>query len=229
MSAKSLNRQLKLRGLQKLKYYCQVCEKQCRDDNGFAAHTRSPSHLRRIANVDSRTVDEFSSAFEDSFVRALMSAHGEKAVGANRFYNEFIRDRDHVHMNATRWKSLRAFIEHLSTTGRVRVAGEDELTIAAIASPTPVSSEALRRRETVDNATTETIAKRELLVMEMNSARTAESLKELENSSDEEEPSSHETNPTIQTQAPTTSLKLKRVVKRVVKRPTRAHQRPRFK
>ena len=39
-------RAIKAAGLQKLRWYCQVCQKQCRDDNGFKCHTMSESHQR---------------------------------------------------------------------------------------------------------------------------------------------------------------------------------------
>ena len=31
---KALSNKMKSKGLQKLKWYCQLCEKQCRDENG---------------------------------------------------------------------------------------------------------------------------------------------------------------------------------------------------
>ena len=34
-SAKALSNAMKARGLQKLKFYCEMCKKQCRDDNAF--------------------------------------------------------------------------------------------------------------------------------------------------------------------------------------------------
>ena len=39
------------KGLQKLRWYCQVCQKQCRDENGFQNHIRSESHLRNMKIV----------------------------------------------------------------------------------------------------------------------------------------------------------------------------------
>ncbi len=35
---KDLANRMKLKGLQKLKHYCQMCKKQCRDPNGFKSH-----------------------------------------------------------------------------------------------------------------------------------------------------------------------------------------------
>lgn len=35
-------------GLNKLRFYCQVCEKSCRDDNGYKCHLASEAHQRQI-------------------------------------------------------------------------------------------------------------------------------------------------------------------------------------
>lgn len=48
-SPKSIANRWKAKGLQKLRWYCQMCQKQCRDENGFKCHTMSESHLRQMA------------------------------------------------------------------------------------------------------------------------------------------------------------------------------------
>ena len=37
---KWLANKMKSKGLQKLRWFCQMCEKQCRDENGFKCHVR---------------------------------------------------------------------------------------------------------------------------------------------------------------------------------------------
>lgn len=44
---------------------------------------------------------------------------------SNKFYNEYIRDKEHVHMNATKWPSLTEFVKHLGREGICHVK-EDE-------------------------------------------------------------------------------------------------------
>ncbi|SCW02203.1 LAFE_0F01244g1_1 [Lachancea fermentati] len=129
-TAKYLSKQLKAKGLQKLRFYCQVCQKQCRDENGFKSHSRSPSHMRKISQLTPQDVDKYTQEFEKDFLRLLRLSHGEKKVEANKFYNEFIQDRDHIHMNATKFRSLTNFIGHLSKTGKVRMywPGDDNAT-----------------------------------------------------------------------------------------------------
>ncbi|GAV46921.1 hypothetical protein ZYGR_0A05190 [Zygosaccharomyces rouxii] len=124
-TAKYASKQMKARGLQKLKFYCQVCQKQCRDDNGFKSHIKSPSHVRKISQVSQTDIDEYTREFENDFLRLLKLAHGEKKIEANKFYNEYIQDKDHVHMNATRFTSLTKFIKYLGQTGKIRVHGVD--------------------------------------------------------------------------------------------------------
>lgn len=37
LTPKAIANRIKAKGLQKLRWYCQMCEKQCRDENGFKA------------------------------------------------------------------------------------------------------------------------------------------------------------------------------------------------
>lgn len=131
-SAKFQAKQLKASGLQRLRYYCQLCQKQCRDANGFKNHLLSPSHTGRIANLSkdgkaASVVEGFLSQFEREFMRLLRVNHGTKKINANKFYQEYIlNDRDHVHMNATKWTSLTSFVRHLGRQGKIRVEIPDE-------------------------------------------------------------------------------------------------------
>lgn len=131
-SAKYQSKLLKASGLQKLKYYCQLCLKQCRDANGFKSHLSSPSHLSRISNLSkdgkgASVVLEYLREFEREFLRLLKINHGTKKVDANKFYQEYILyDKNHVHMNATRWSSLTAFVRHLGSLGKVKVESDQD-------------------------------------------------------------------------------------------------------
>lgn len=123
-TAKYISKQLKAKGLQKLRFYCQVCKKQCRDANGFRSHIRSPHHLKMIASVTQEDIEKFSILFEKDFLYLLQTAHGEKRIEANKFYNEFIQDKNHIHMNATTFTSLTKFIKHLGKKGKIKVYGQ---------------------------------------------------------------------------------------------------------
>lgn len=133
-TAKYQAKQLKLSGLQKLKFYCQICLKQCRDSNGFKNHLGLPSHLGRVANLGKdgkgySAVEDYLSNFEKDFLRLLRINHGTKKINANKFYQEYIlNDKNHVHMNATKWLLLTSFVKYLGQRSKVRVdtEGPDE-------------------------------------------------------------------------------------------------------
>lgn len=121
---KYLANKMKAKGLQKLRWYCQMCQKQCRDENGFKCHTTSESHQRQLllfADNSKRFIDDFSYQFAKGYVEILKRQFGSKRVNANRVYQEYIHDRDHVHMNGTRWVTLTGFVKWLGKTGQATV------------------------------------------------------------------------------------------------------------
>ncbi|KAK9462851.1 domain of Kin17 curved DNA-binding protein-domain-containing protein [Lipomyces oligophaga] len=148
---KYIANKMKAKGLQRLRWYCQVCEKQCRDENGFKCHTQSESHVRQMLLVGENTgakIADFSAQFRRDFVSLLRSSHGEKPINANKFYQEYIHDRNHIHMNATKYATLSQFVKMLGDEGVCRVeedtsSREGGYTVAYIDN----SPEALKRRE----------------------------------------------------------------------------------
>lgn len=153
---KYIANKMKARGLQRLRWYCQVCEKQCRDENGFKCHTQSESHVRKMLSVGEnakKSIEEFSRQFKHDFLLLLRTSHGEKPINANRFYQEYISNKEHIHMNATKWHSLNEFVKYLGREGICRVSNDEDavngLTIAWIdKSPEALKRhEALRKRE----------------------------------------------------------------------------------
>lgn len=148
-SVKALGNQMKSKGLQRLRWYCQVCGKQCRDENGFKMHTQSESHVRQMVIVGEdpkKVINDFSRQFQGDFLQLLKTGHGEKQVNINHFYQEYIHNKEHVHMNATKWPSLTEFAKFLGREGICRVEeNEKGLHIAWVDD----SPEAMRRREVV--------------------------------------------------------------------------------
>ncbi|KAA1474790.1 hypothetical protein DENSPDRAFT_841431 [Dentipellis sp. KUC8613] len=121
---KYLANKMKSKGLQRLRWYCQVCQKQCRDENGFKCHAASESHLRQMLVVGEqagRHIADFSGQFQSEFVTLLSRRFGTKRVRANTVYQEYIQDKEHLHMNATRWVTLTEFVKHLGRTGVAHV------------------------------------------------------------------------------------------------------------
>eukprot|EP01117_Protostelium_nocturnum_P011395 TRINITY_DN4132_c0_g1_i1.p1 TRINITY_DN4132_c0_g1~~TRINITY_DN4132_c0_g1_i1.p1 ORF type:complete len:415 (-),score=141.75 TRINITY_DN4132_c0_g1_i1:21-1265(-) len=124
MSPKGIANRIKAKGLQKLRWYCQMCNKQCRDANGFKCHTESESHQRNIllfAEKPAKFIEKFSSEFESGMMSIISCNYRSMRVLANVVYNDYIKDRNHVHMNSTKWTTLSGFVMYLGKTGRCKV------------------------------------------------------------------------------------------------------------
>jgi DNA/RNA-binding protein KIN17 len=169
-SVKDLSKRMKMKGLQRLRFYCQACERQMRDENGFKQHTMSESHVRQmllLGEDPKKHIEDFSKQFLRDFMQLLRTSHGEKSVHMNQFYQNYIANKvslisrefnvfigstdvnglqEHIHMNATKWPSLTEFAKYLGKEGLCRVEETDKgLQIAWIDD----SPEALRRKEAV--------------------------------------------------------------------------------
>jgi len=126
-----------------------------RDQNGFAQHCRSESHVRQMQLISEdprKAINDFSNQFLKDFIQLLRTGHGEKKVNVNHFYQEYISNKQHIHMTATKWSSLTEFAKYLGREGICRVdedeknegrAGASGLTISWI----DKSPEKLRRQE----------------------------------------------------------------------------------
>lgn len=117
---KFIANKIKAKGLQKLRWYCQMCQKQCRDENGFKCHTTSESHQRQLlifADNADKYIDEFSKEFQEGYCELLSRQFGTKRVNANRVYQDYISDRNHLHMNSTQWETLTEFVKYLGREG----------------------------------------------------------------------------------------------------------------
>jgi DNA/RNA-binding protein KIN17 len=127
---KAIANQQKSKGLQRLRWYCQVCEKQCRDENGFKCHVQSEAHVRQMSIVGEnphRHIANYSRQFMGDFLQLLRTTHGEKRVHANHFYaSQYISNKSHIHMNATRWRNLTEFVTFLGISGICRVENTEK-------------------------------------------------------------------------------------------------------
>ncbi|KAM9999915.1 hypothetical protein ACTFIZ_008366 [Dictyostelium cf. discoideum] len=121
LTPKQIANKIKAKGLQRLRWYCQLCEKQCRDENGFKCHISSESHMKQMevfSNKSSFIVSQYSKEFEEDFLRILSRQFINSRVLANQVYAEYIKDRHHIHMNATEWTSLTEFVKYLGKTSK---------------------------------------------------------------------------------------------------------------
>lgn len=118
---KYIANKMKAKGLQKLRWYCQMCLKQCRDENGFKCHVSSEAHQRQLllfADNADQYLDTFSQEFEEGYLELLRRQCGTKRVFANKIYQDYIADREHIHMNATQWETLTEFVKHIGKSGK---------------------------------------------------------------------------------------------------------------
>uniref|UniRef100_A0A2K5YLP7 Kin17 DNA and RNA binding protein n=1 Tax=Mandrillus leucophaeus TaxID=9568 RepID=A0A2K5YLP7_MANLE len=116
LTPKAIANRIKSKGLQKLRWYCQMCQKQCRDENGFKCHCMSESHQRQLllaSENPQQFMDYFSEEFRNDFLELLRRRFGTKRVHNNIVYNEYISHREHIHMNATQWETLTDFTKWL--------------------------------------------------------------------------------------------------------------------
>lgn len=124
LTPKAIANRIKAKGLQKLRWYCQMCQKQCRDENGFKCHCMSESHQRQMQVFGlnpNRVVGGYSEEFESAFLDHMRRSHRFSRVAATVVYNEYISDRHHVHMNSTQWATLTEFVKYLGRTSKCKV------------------------------------------------------------------------------------------------------------
>ncbi|XP_033147030.1 KIN17-like protein [Brassica rapa] len=124
LTPKAMANRMKAKGLQKLRWYCQMCQKQCRDENGFKCHCMSESHQRQMqvfGQNPTRVLEGYSEEFETTFLDLMRRSHRFSRIAATVVYNEYINDRHHVHMNSTEWATLTEFVKYLGKTGKCKV------------------------------------------------------------------------------------------------------------
>src|ERR1700760_3971209 len=120
-----------------------------RDENGFKQHTMSESHVRQmqlIGEDPKKYIRQYSADFKRDFLTLLRTAHGEKPVHVNKFYQEYISNKEHIHMNATHWTSLTEFAKSLGREGICRVTEDEKGVYIAWIDNSP---EALRRQDAI--------------------------------------------------------------------------------
>lgn len=71
--------------------------------------------------------------FESAFLENLRRRHSTKRMRATVVYNEYIADKQHIHMNATQWTTLGTFVQYLGRTGKC-VVDETEKVLALLIS-----------------------------------------------------------------------------------------------
>ncbi|OWF36588.1 DNA/RNA-binding protein KIN17-like [Mizuhopecten yessoensis] len=149
LTPKAIANRIKSKGLQKLRWFCQMCQKQCRDENGFKCHMTSESHQRQLllfAENPDKYIDDFSEQFADEYLELLSRRFNTRRVHANIVYQEYIAYKEHVHMNSTQWETLTEFVKWLGREGKCVVDETEKGWFVAYIDRNP---EAIRRQEQV--------------------------------------------------------------------------------
>lgn len=119
---KIISKQQKYGQLQKLKWYCEICQHQCNDERSFREHVQCQKHRIMMshfrANSDS-ILRSNSFVFEKVFMSCLKNQFPSREVSANTVYTQVIRDKKHVHLNSTYWDSVHGFCIHLANNGKI--------------------------------------------------------------------------------------------------------------
>lgn len=127
-----------------------------RDENGFKMHTQSESHVRQMLIVGENSkkfIQDYSNQFQRDFLLLLRTSHGEKRTHLNHFYQEYIGNKEHVHMNATKWPSLMEFAKYLGREGICRVEEDEKGVFVSWVDNSPENlrrQDAVRRKERQD-------------------------------------------------------------------------------
>ncbi|KAF5175679.1 DNA/RNA-binding protein KIN17 [Thalictrum thalictroides] len=74
------------KGLQKLKWYCQMCQKQCKDENGSSEGDQRQMEV--FGQNPHTIVDWYSEEFEESFLKHMKQRHKFSRVAATVVYSE---------------------------------------------------------------------------------------------------------------------------------------------
>ena len=68
-----------------------------------------------------KAINDYSRQFLRDFLQLLRTGHGEKKINVNHFYQEYIANKSHIHMNSTKWNSLTELAKYLGREGICRV------------------------------------------------------------------------------------------------------------
>ncbi|KAJ3007155.1 UNVERIFIED_CONTAM: hypothetical protein HDU68_003670 [Siphonaria sp. JEL0065] len=184
MTPKAIANRIKAKGLQKLRWYCQMCEKQCRDENGFKCHCASEAHQRQMAlfaESSGKYISGYSNQFKREFLKVLSLSHGTKRTHANVVYQEYIADRYHVHMNSTCWNSLNGFVRTIASEGIIELEETEKgpfITWIDKRPETMARQEAIARKERMEKSEEERNAK--LLEEQIGKAKESSAVAESE-------------------------------------------------
>lgn len=102
----------------KEKFFCQICNRQCQDKDGFTCHLKSKTHQKnidRVAKNPEKYIENYSNDFKRDYLDFLKREHQDEWVSANVIYDKYIKEKDNVPLNATKWESLIKFLQYIAS------------------------------------------------------------------------------------------------------------------
>merc|ERR1719422_1641654 len=81
----------------------------------------SESHQRQLllfGDNPGRFLHGYSRDFQKDFNAILRRQYNQKRGLANVVYQQYIADKEHVHMNSTCWVTLTSYVKHLGRSGK---------------------------------------------------------------------------------------------------------------
>ncbi|OHS95129.1 hypothetical protein TRFO_38648 [Tritrichomonas foetus] len=121
---KIISKKSKYGQLQKLKWYCEICQHQCNDEHSFRHHVQCEKHRIMMSHFRANSqsiLRQNSHIFECVFMDCLRRQYPNREVSANTVYTQVIRDKKHVHLNSTFWDSVHGFCRHLANNGKIEI------------------------------------------------------------------------------------------------------------
>ena len=165
-----LSKMMKYGGLGKLKWFCDVCKFQARSAEAFRAHTQSEHHRLMMAQFrpDQKSIIQHNSEeFKNQFLNLLKRKYVNREVLANIVYVQVISDKNHQHMNSTRWESVRGFCSEMADKGIIEMRMTERGPVIKYVEKDPASEAALRLTKEVEEQFQRDLARDEKMVEEM--------------------------------------------------------------
>ena len=123
LTPKAISNRIKAKGLNKLRWYCQMCEKTCRDANGFKCHLTSEAHQRQMMMFTSdptHFLTEYSNEFHNSFMEVLRR-RGHSRILANSIYQEVLYSLFFVQNTSSKFTNHMCIHKRLSVNDIIRI------------------------------------------------------------------------------------------------------------
>ena len=98
------------------KYFCKICRRQCNDKDGFKCHLNSNWHRKNneiyMKNPEAY-IEKYSDELKYGFLDVLKRKDENNFYSVKQLYSEYIRMRDSIGLNSSKWNNLTDFVHDL--------------------------------------------------------------------------------------------------------------------